>query len=418
MLLLWVYLVISLALSFLLIIIYTYQVCVALFGLKPPLRAQDLKPTKTFAIIVPAHNEERVIHETVNNLRSLRYPKDKFDVFVIADNCQDKTAALAKSAGAKVLVRHDTTMVGKGHTLRWAIERIRELGRYDGYIIIDADNIAAHNFLLKMNNELIRGAKVIQGYLGSKNPRDTWVTKTIAATYFLMNRFYELPRHRLGLACPLGGTGFCISSEVLDNYGWGFRSLTEDLEFSSQLVLDGVKVTWCHEAVVYDEKPRGFVAAVKQRARWMRGHTDVMVRYSGKLVKKGLTKGDGASLDMALYLCLPFIMTVWFFVFLIGFFIPGLPVTLKDIGILGGSWALFSAFQFIFFTSWWLVIPLYAIKLEGEDPRDYWYAPFTIMAFSWVMLFLNIQGLLKYNDKSWGHTKHDATLDPAIRLDG
>ena len=125
-----------------------------------------LTPKKTFAVIVAAHNEKEVIGQLVKNLQALDYPKQLFDIFVIADNCTDNTAEIAKNGGAIVCERTHPTKRSKGFALEWMFERLFKLERqYDAVVIFDADNLVHPRFLLEMNNRLCKGDKIIQGYL-------------------------------------------------------------------------------------------------------------------------------------------------------------------------------------------------------------------------------------------------------------
>ena len=126
-------------------------------------------PNKRFALIVAAHNEEKVITHIIDSLFKQNYPRNLFDVFVIADNCTDKTAEIAEKYGAIVYKRFNSTLKGKGHALEWMFEKIFEMDKkYDAICVFDADNLVSSNFLLEMNKQLCRGHKVIQGYIDSK----------------------------------------------------------------------------------------------------------------------------------------------------------------------------------------------------------------------------------------------------------
>lgn len=403
--------------SALLLVVYTYYIVVSMVGYRRFRPAPAANPSKTFAILIPAHNEQAVIGNTLIHLGKLEYPRHLYDIYVIADNCNDRTAELARQGGAHALERRNMDQVGKGYALQWAFEKIRGMKAHDAYVILDADNIVSRNLLYKLNNELHAGHQIAQVYLGTKNPNDSWVTKTIHLTYCFMNRFFQLPRENLGLCVPLGGTGIMITDRILDKYGWTFTSLTEDLELTARLALDGIRVRWVHDARVYDEKPRDFYSAFRQRQRWMIGHADVMTRYAGKLLWKAIRRRNKVAMDAALYLSLPMLMTVWFFLW-----IAGTVVLWKPFGLMSGYdpvWSLGTpGFAVsILFTFWWILTPLYALKLEGTPVKGYWYTSLVMFGLAWVMLMLFIYGLVKRNEKRWWHTRHSASLDAGIELD-
>jgi cellulose synthase/poly-beta-1,6-N-acetylglucosamine synthase-like glycosyltransferase len=211
----------------LIIIFFTfYYFILSLFGLFRRPEEKILKPEKSFALVVAAHNEEAVIGPLVENLLNLNYPKELYDVFVVADNCTDKTALIAKNAGAIVHQRFNNEKRGKGYALEWMFNRLFKLERqYDAVIIFDADNLVNESFLIEMNSKLCQGHEIVQCYLDSKNPYDTWVTNTFSITFWLSNRLLQLARYNTGLLNNvLGGTGKCISMRVLKELGWGATS--------------------------------------------------------------------------------------------------------------------------------------------------------------------------------------------------
>ncbi len=145
--------------------------------------------------------------------------------------------------------------------------------------MFDADNLVHKNFLKEMNKKMCKGYKVVQGYLDSKNPEDTWITGSYSIAFWSCNRMFQLARYNLGLSSQLGGTGFCIDTDILKELGWGATCLTEDLEFSCKIILNGYKVGWAHDAIIYDEKPLTLGQSWRQRKRWMQGFADVSSRY-------------------------------------------------------------------------------------------------------------------------------------------
>ena len=236
----------------------------------------------------------------------LNYPKELYDIFVVADNCQDKTAELARSAGAIVYERFNTEQRGKGFAMEWIFSKIFRLkSKYDGIVVFDADNLVHPNFLLEMNNRLCKGEKVIQGYLDAKNPNDTWIAGTFAISFWVVNHIWHLAKYNLGLSSVLGGTGMCIATDVLQDFGWGATCLTEDMEFTMKVLLKGIRTTWAHDAIVYDEKPLTFMQSWKQRKRWAQGHFDCASRYIPRLLFEGIRNKDIRLLDGVLHLLQP-----------------------------------------------------------------------------------------------------------------
>ena len=264
-----------------------YYFAVALFSLTVSKKEHNRLTQHTFALIVAAHNEESVIGELVESLKGLNYPADKFDIFVVADNCTDKTAQLAREKGATVWERFNQTERGKGYAMEFAFEKLFALEKqYEYFCVFDADNLACEDFLLHMNHKINEGYRAVQGYLDSKNPTDNWLTFSYSLWYWINNRVCQLSRGNLGLGCRLGGTGFAVAAELIREYGWGATCLAEDTEFTLKLALSNIKVGWSHDAVVYDEKPQLLGTSIHQRERWMQGLSEVAVRFVKPLIRK------------------------------------------------------------------------------------------------------------------------------------
>ena len=266
-------------------IFWLYQLMVSLCSLvklkdKPLLVNKDYR----FMAIIPAHNEEEVIANLVESLKNQTYNKDLYDIYVIADNCTDNTAKIAKEAGAIVYERFDTINKTKGYALNWFLsQKIKEDAPYDAFCIFDADNIVDKDFIKNMNKKLCQGEDVVQGYRDIKNPTDSWVTAGYALFYWTMHRFYHLARYNLGLSPLLNGTGFMVRFDVIKPNGWDTETLTEDIEFSLKRIIKGKKLGWATDAIVYDEQPVGFKQSWSQRSRWTVGHIQCINRYTKDL---------------------------------------------------------------------------------------------------------------------------------------
>ena len=292
--------IIQMALVWIVTIFWLYQLIVSICSLikfkeKPILEDKQNR----FMTIIPAHNEENVVANLIDSLKNQDYPKELYDIYVIADNCTDNTAKIAKEAGAIVYERFDEDKKTKGYALQWFLaQKIQEDAPYDAFCVFDADNIADKNFLKAMNKKLCQGENVVQGYRDIKNPTDNWITAGYAIFYWTMNRFYHLARYNLGLSPLLNGTGFMVRFDVIKPTGWDTKTLTEDIEFSLKNIIAGRKLGWATDAIVYDEQPTGFKQSWTQRSRWTVGHIQCMKEYTGLLAaavkeKKTLMNFDG-----------------------------------------------------------------------------------------------------------------------------
>ena len=293
------------ALVWLITIFWLYQIGISLCSLVK-LKEKPLKVNKDhkFMTIIPAHNEEAVVGNLIESLKNQNYNKELYDIYVIADNCTDNTAMVAKNAGAIVYERYDENKKTKGYALDWFLQqKIKEDAQYDAICIFDADNIVDKNFIKAMNKKLCQGEEVVQGYRDIKNPTDNWITSGYALFYWTMHRFYHLARYNLGLSPLLNGTGFMVSFDIIkENNGWKTVTLTEDIEFSLQRILKGKRLGWSTEAIVYDEQPTGFKQSWSQRSRWTVGHMQCMKEYTGKLFNAAKEKKTMMNIDGFFYI--------------------------------------------------------------------------------------------------------------------
>ena len=285
-------------------IFWLYQVLVSLCSLvKIKDKPLKVKKDHRFMAIVPAHNEEAVIKNLVESLKAQNYNKDLYDIYVIADNCTDNTAKIAREAGAIVYERFNNSKKTKGYALDWFLQqKIKEDAQYDAFFVFDADNIVDPDFIKNMNVKLCQGEDVVQGYRDIKNPTDSWITAGYALFYWTMHRFYHLARYNLGLSPLLNGTGFMVRFDVVKPQGWDTVTLTEDIEFSLKRIIKGKKLGWATDAIVYDEQPVGFKQSWSQRSRWTVGHMQCIKEYTKDLAVAAKENKTMMNFDGLLYI--------------------------------------------------------------------------------------------------------------------
>ncbi|WP_243290535.1 glycosyltransferase family 2 protein [Bacillus sp. FJAT-47783] len=397
--------------QWLLIFFWVYWIVLSMFGFGKPKLLKSSNPKKRFLILVPAHNEEAVIGDLVENLLNLDYPNRLYDVYVIADNCSDDTAKITQTLRVGV-IEHTSPPGeprGKPYAIRYALQKFGDdlVNKYDGVAIFDADNLVASNYLKEMNNHFIKGDKIIQCYLDSKNANDNWVSLSYSTSFVFANRFMQLAKTRLGLSNLIGGTGFCVDTKLLNEIGWNAQSLTEDLEFTIQSIIRGVPVNWCHTTRVFDEKPTSFVASCVQRLRWSRGHWDVTFRYSHKLLKKVFLKGDIKSFDAFLFLINPGKMVLASFTSLLVFvdFVTN-QQRLESV-IPWQTWIVLILYYFIFI-SYPLIVDIGQRKI-GKIIKS--------CISLWLLHYSNVPlyfwGLITVKNNSWNPTKHSRKMSLA-----
>ena len=219
----------------------------------------EAKVKHKFCIIIPARNESKIIKQTVMHMQKLNYPRELYDIFVVADNCTDNTAELAREAGAIVFEHFDDEPSHKrvGYALQFAFEKIlKEYDNYDAFVRFDADNLCHAEYLIKMNDALDSGVKLARGYNGSKNLTQNLVSGVSGLWYIRDCRFSAHGRKLIGCGQLLVGSGMMASMDLIrEDGGWQCLSLVEDQEFAIKQLYKGYKADYVEDAVVYDDQP-------------------------------------------------------------------------------------------------------------------------------------------------------------------
>ena len=274
-------------------VLYFYQfiyIVIALIGdKKKKLDTYEAKKLHKFAFIIAARNEQAVIGNLINSIKQQNYPAELIDVIVVADNCTDDTAQIAREHGAICYERFNNMLVGKGYALDYCfnkiVEQFGDYTAYDGYFIFDADNVIDKNYVKEMNKVFDRGYNVITSYRNSKNYDTNWITSGYSLWFIREAKYLNNPRMMLKTSCAVSGTGFLVNSSIIKkNNGWKFNLLTEDIQFSVVNILEGEKIGYCESAMFYDEQPTTFKQSWNQRMRWSKGFYHVMFRYGRELI--------------------------------------------------------------------------------------------------------------------------------------
>jgi len=267
---------------------------VALFSRKRSL--QELPQQHKFAIIIPAHNEETLIENAVASCRQSRYPPYMFEVFVVADNCSDSTAARARAAGATVMIRSDNVRTGKGCALEWAFEQ-PAVEHFSAYVILDADCTLDANALAVFNTHLAQGAEVLQSSYGPANADASAVSYILAIGNRIESRLFYYPKSKLGLPIFLRGTGMVLTKSVLQRVPWNPCSIVEDSEYSIALIRKRVPVVYLWETLVRTVFPVDMEQLTTQRRRWAKGNLSLGKKMAMRMILEGIRKRDFALLD-------------------------------------------------------------------------------------------------------------------------
>ncbi len=284
--------------TMLLSVCYFYQVIYLILPLFKKKTAVQKAAPRRYAILIAARNEEKVLPYLLDSIAEQDYPSEMITTYVVADNCTDETAEVAKAHGARVFTRFSTTRIGKGYALHDLLERIRleeDLDAYDAFLIFDADNLLKPDYVSQINQVCGAGYEAFCGYRNTKNFGENWLSAGYGVWYLHDSAHLNQSRMMLGTSCAVSGTGFGFTRELLNRMGgWNFFTLTEDIEFSTWCATHGVTIGYCHDAVLYDEQPSNFGASWKQRTRWTQGGIQIAVRYWKDLLQ-GFRQGGKAA---------------------------------------------------------------------------------------------------------------------------
>ncbi len=262
-------------------------------------------PTSRFLLLIPAHNEARLLPSMLANLHALDYPAELYQIHVIADNCEDATAQIAREAGAVVHERFNADERGKPYALRWALAQIWQRGdAHDAVVILDADTVVDANLLRVFDARLARGERAVQSYYAVRDPESSWSASlrmvSLAALHFLRPQ----GRMVLGGSAGLKGNGMLFAADLLRQHEWPL-SLTEDIEYHMALILSGERVTFAPDAVVYAEMPGSLAASSTQNSRWERGRVEMVRRYVPQLLGKAAERRSFVLFDAAVEQIIP-----------------------------------------------------------------------------------------------------------------
>ena len=290
-------------------ICYTYQLYYVFVVLTRKPKQLVAKKNHKFAVVISARNESAVIGQLIHSIKVQNYPSELIDVFVIADNCTDNTADVAREAGATVFPRFNTEQVGKGYALDYGfnviLSQYADRG-YEAYFVFDADNVLDVNYFREMNKTFDNGAVASTSYRNSKNYDSNWISAGYAVWFLREAKFLNQARLTLNTSCAISGTGFFISAKVIErNGGWKWHLLTEDIEFSANSILEGARISYTPTAILYDEQPITFRDSWNQRFRWAKGFYQVFWHYGARLAKGIVTNPKGSR-----FACYDMLMTI------------------------------------------------------------------------------------------------------------
>ena len=380
-------------------VVFLWSTVIVLFGLvKTPRRHPKARANLRFAVLVCARNEESVIRLPVKSIAMSRYPCAMRETIVIADNCTDKTAAVARAAGATVWEKA-TPSFGKGDVLSWGVSRVLQEGRFDAIAVFDADNIASEDFLSAANDALQDGECVVTGCRHSTNARANVIAGWYTIYWDMMNELSNRVRTNLGLSGKLTGTGFAFLLSTIAEKGWHTKTMVEDVEFTVQINIAGGRVAYVSDADYADEQPEDFRNMWRQLCRWTTGGWQVARAYFMPWIK-ALSKKP----SLRLFDCFFAILTGMSVAFIVLFDFSALVYKLFVVGAgLGSLRLFFGIIAFVFAMGWFTAIAAVALSKPKRRP-----SPLSILTFPVFSLILSgaVLYTLVFPTKTWKPIPH------------
>ncbi len=355
-----------------------------------------------FGVVIAGRNEEKVIGGLIKSLQKQHYPEHLFEIFVVPNNCTDRTEDVAREAGATI-IHCDVPVKQKGDALEDTFKKLVKREDIDAFVVFDADNLVHPDFLARMNDALCEGVEVAQCFRDAKNMGDNWLTGSYTLFYFIQNFFFNRARMNYSGSAAINGTGFMVRKSVLQKYGFKTRTITEDSEFTGQCAIRGIQVAFVEDAITYDEHPQSFWASWKQRKRWTSGCLSCLQIYGGKLLKTFFKTGNIACFDMVMMYAAPLMVVLGFVlsVVLIAFHLLG--VELFDFfSYLYASGILF----FIVFYLLNVAMNIFVVKYNKKSPKNIFSGIIFFALFLATWIPINIICLFKKTN-NWEQIKHD-----------
>ena len=258
------------------------------------------------AVLVPAHDEAVVIARTVQRLRAALTPHDV--LCVVADNCSDDTARLARDAGAQVVERFDAQRRGKGYALDHGVRHLATLEQApDALLIIDADcTVATANGLHGLARLALAQGRPVQALYLMHAPVGAGLKLRVAAfAWRVKNWVRPLGARMMAWPCQLMGTGMAFPWAMARQMPLASGELVEDMQLGIALALAGTPPLFCPQVLVSSEFPTAAPAVQSQRRRWEHGHLGMIAHHVPRLLGQAIARRDGGLLALALDLAVP-----------------------------------------------------------------------------------------------------------------
>ncbi len=263
---------------------------------KRKIPVSEKAPEIQLAVVIPAHNEEAGIGNTLQSLQACDHPLDNQNIFVVADNCTDNTADIARKSGVSVIERQNDQLRGKGYALHYAFEKILQQD-FDGIIVIDADTVVDKNLLDSYRQLFANGESAGQTADRVKNADAGIRPRLMHIAFLAFNYLRPLARDNVNLSVGILGNGFGLSAETLREIPYDSFSIVEDLEYHLRLIQAGKKVRFLHHTAVWSDMPVTGADAQSQRERWEGGRLRILKEQVPRLARQIITKGNTSLIE-------------------------------------------------------------------------------------------------------------------------
>ena len=401
--------ILNIVLSCLFVLCYAYQYVYAFIALVFKPKPHKDTVLHNFAVLICARNEEAVIGNLIESLKEQDYPSELTRIFVLADNCTDGTANVARALGVEVYERENTEQIGKGYALNYLLECLDcDFGKdaFDAYIVFDADNLVEKNFITEINKTYSDGYEVVTSYRNTKNYGANWISAGYGLWFLRDTRLLNQARQILGTCAVVCGTGFLFSRKIKEkNGGWPFHFLTEDTQFTAASATAGEIFGYANDAHVYDEQPTKFSQSWWQRLRWAKGGIQVFKKHGAALFGGIFSKKFGTCFDLAMSIAPAFFLSIASvivnLVSILFALIDGDVTTalLLTGGLLGGCYLLVFLFGLITTVSEWRHIKAPAYK------KILYLFTFPVFMFTYVPIAI----VAIFSKVEWRQIEHTST---------
>ena len=298
---------------------FVFQVIYILFFWLKPRRFPKAKTMRKFGIIIAAHNEEQVIGHTVSHiLNNINYPRDRYDLFVVAHNCTDHTVEEARKAGAEVLILEDRdpSHAMEAYPVARGVQELLTRGGYDIMVRFDADNLPHPDYLAKMNDAFESGVQIARGFEASTNLEQNAWTKVSGTYYIRDSRIASNFRERAHLDSMLTGAGLTCSMEILEKCGgWDAFETSEDVDFTFKRLMEGYRVHYVADATLYEDQPSTFKDNYARLTRMGNGLNTIFWKKGWSFLARFFTTGRFSFIDLFMqvfFIPVALVCCLWF----------------------------------------------------------------------------------------------------------